>query len=89
MHKGLYTPARIKLNCSILNLPHIRIPELNAIFMIDTGSQRSFLNPKLANQYFCDFKHNENFEVVSTHASSKHNEVVYIPLPRTFRSYEL
>lgn len=56
--------------------------------MIDTGSSRSFISPKKANEYFNDFKHHEPFEVISTHASSQHNEVILIPLFPTFNSTE-
>lgn len=56
--------------------------------MIDTGSTRSFVSPQLAQEYFYNFKQNEQFEVVSTHASSKHGEVVVIPLPSIFNSSE-
>lgn len=54
--------------------------------MLDTGSTRSFISPKLANKFFSDFKQNETFEVISTHATSKHGEVVYIQLPKIFKS---
>lgn len=54
--------------------------------MIDTGSTRSFISPEIANKYFSDYKYQEPFEVVSTHARSNHNEVIHIPLLKTFRS---
>lgn len=54
--------------------------------MIDTGSTRSFISPKLADVFFSNFKQYEAFEVISTHAASKHGEVVYIQLPSTFNS---
>lgn len=72
-----------------MNLPHIRVPELNAVFMIDTGSTRSFLSPKVANEYYANSKQNESFEVISTHASSRHNEVVYINLPNIFNTNQM
>lgn len=56
--------------------------------MIDTGSTRSFISPAKANQYFTNFKYNEPFEVVSTHARSSHNEAIYIPLFKTFKSFD-
>lgn len=77
----------IHLNCdSLLKLPHIELPEIGARFMIDTGSMRSFISPAKANQFFSKFKYNEPFEVISTHARSVHNEVIHIPLFRTFKS---
>ncbi|KAG7297303.1 hypothetical protein JYU34_019262 [Plutella xylostella] len=54
--------------------------------MIDTGSTRSFMSPEIANYYFSDFKYQEPFEVISTHSRSKHGEVIYIPLLKTFQS---
>lgn len=54
--------------------------------MIDTGSMRSFISPTKAYEYFYDYIRNENFQVVSTHATSRHNEVIEIPLLPTFVS---
>lgn len=77
----------IHFNCdSILNLPHIELPEINARFMIDTVSSRSFISPRIVDRYFSNFKHYEPFEVVSTHARSRHNYVIIIPLLKTFKS---
>lgn len=67
-------------------MPHIRIPELRSVFMIDTGSTRSFISPEKADEFFQQFKTRELFEVISTHASSKHSEVVTIVLPKIFRT---
>lgn len=79
----------INLNCNSINkLPHIYLPEIDAIFMIDTGSTRSFISSRKADQYFSDYKYYEPFEVISTHARSMHNEVIYIPLLKTFNSNE-
>lgn len=54
--------------------------------MIDTGSTRSFISPEIANKYFSEYKYQEPFEIISTHARSAHNEVIHIPLLKTFRS---
>lgn len=56
--------------------------------MIDTGSVRSFISPHIANKYFYKYLKYEPFEVVSTHASSIHNETACVPLPAIFRSSE-
>lgn len=56
--------------------------------MIDTGSTRSFISPRVAEFFFKKFKPYEPFEVVSTHAASRHSEVVNIPLPSIFKSKE-
>lgn len=54
--------------------------------MIDTGSMRSFFSPRIAYTYFNDFVQKEPFHVVSTHATSSHDEVIEIPLLPTFVS---
>lgn len=89
--ENFHTPASnteiIELNYNGINkLPHIFLPEINAHLLIDTGSTRSFISPTKANQFFSHFKFHEPFEVVSTHARSMHDEVIFIPLPRTFKS---
>lgn len=57
--------------------------------MIDTGSMRSFMSPKKALQYFAPQIRHEPFEVVSAHATSRHNQVIEIPLPPSFGCSEL
>lgn len=54
--------------------------------MIDTGSMRSFISPRIAYEYFSEYIRNENFVVVSTHASSTHDQVIDIPLLPTFET---
>lgn len=54
--------------------------------MIDTGSTRSFLSPQKAYRFFCNNIKHEPFQVVSTHASSRHSEVIEIPLLPIFQS---
>lgn len=54
--------------------------------MIDTGSTRSFISPAKANEYFSAYKYNNPFQVISTHGRSQHDEVIYIPLLKTFKS---
>lgn len=77
----------IQLNCDPnLKLPHIYIPEIDSVFMIDTGSTRSFISPDKANEYYSAYKYVEPFKVVSTHATSQHSEVISIPLMPTFCS---
>lgn len=60
--------------------------EIDAKMMIDTGSMRSFISPRKAYQYFGNFVRKEPFHVVSTHATSRHDEVIEIPLLPTFVS---
>lgn len=63
-----------------LKLPYIYIPEINGKFMLDTGSTRSFISPRKADEYFPQLKFYEPFTVTSIHATSEHHEVVNIPL---------
>ncbi|XP_026741885.1 uncharacterized protein LOC113503939 [Trichoplusia ni] len=80
-------PEVIQLNYNPkLNLPHIIIPEIDSKFMIDTGSSRSFISPAKADKYFANCTYYEPFEVHSTHASSRHDEVMIIPLFPIFNS---
>lgn len=58
----------------------IFIPELNAKFLIDTGSGKSFINPSLAYHFYPEYIYNENFTVKTAHAISYHNEVLVIPI---------
>lgn len=87
-YNGLSMQEDIKVNChkKCLHLPHIKIPDLQSIFMIDTGSTRSFISPKIADTFFKKFKSYEPFEVVSTHEGSSHNLIINILLPRIFKS---
>lgn len=71
-----------------LKLPYVYLPEIDGKFMIDTGSTRSFISPQKAHQFFREFALCELFTVISTHASSSHNEVIEIPLMPSFKSNE-
>ncbi|CAH0717714.1 unnamed protein product, partial [Brenthis ino] len=80
-------PELIELNCDPnLKLPYIYLEEIDAKMMIDTGSMRSFLSPRKAYEYFSDSIRKEQFQVNSTHASSRHDEVIEIPLLPSFRN---
>lgn len=54
--------------------------------IIDTGSMISFISPRLAYQYFGEYVTKEQFQVSSTHATTRHDEVIKIPLLPTFVS---
>ena len=85
MHTSLKPREYIELNCDKnLKLPYVYIPEIDAKFMIDTGSTRSFLSPEKAYYYFENYITYEPFQVTSTHATSLHGEVVKTPLMPTF-----
>lgn len=66
-------------------MPIIIIPELNAKFLIDTGSGKSFINPQLAYQVYPQFISNEYFTVKTAHATSIHDEVINIPIFPSFK----
>lgn len=78
----------LEINCDPnLKLPYIYLKEIDAKMMIDTGSMRSFFSPRIAHQYFEQFIEKEPFQVVSTHATSTHDETITIPLLPTFNSH--
>lgn len=80
-HIEAYARETIELNCDPdLKLPYIYIPEINAKLIIDTGSTRSFMSPRIAYKYSSEYIRHEPFQVVSTHASSRHDETIVIPL---------
>lgn len=54
--------------------------------MLDTGSTRSFISPRKAMQHFAPYIYYEPFQVISTHASSKHSQVIQIPLFEIFQT---
>ena len=57
----------------------IKNPEIDAKFMIDTGSTRSCLSPEKAYYYFENYITYEPFQVTSTHATSLNGDVVKTP----------
>lgn len=61
-------------------LPHIYIPQIDANFLIDTGSSNSLINPELAYKYFNNFIREERFNIQTAHNRSLHNKIVEIPL---------
>lgn len=70
----------IFLNNYTIELPFIYIPELNAKFLLDTGSTKSFIKPELAYYFYPNFIEEEIFQVQTAHATSFHNEVANIPI---------
>ncbi|KAK9686694.1 hypothetical protein QE152_g37003 [Popillia japonica] len=46
----------IKLNTNTSSkLPHIFLPEINAKFLVDTGSSRSMVSNEKVKEYFCEY----------------------------------
>lgn len=79
-------PEIIEINSdNTLKLPYIYVPDIDAKFMLDSGSTRSFVSTSKANEYFNNYRCYEPFMVTSTHASSVHNDVVNIPLFSIFK----
>lgn len=54
--------------------------------MIDTGSHKSFINPKLAYQYFPEKIKFDPFQVKSVHQISSHEHTATIPAPTLFNA---
>lgn len=78
-------PQIIEINYdSYRKLPYIEIPAIGK-FMLDTGSSRSFISPQIADTLFESYKQQENFQVISTHATTSHNQVIVIPLFPIFK----
>lgn len=73
-------------NAQITNLPYVFIPELNAKFLLDTGSNRSLIDPELANRHFRNFMTKEMFQIETAHGLSHHNEIINITLPKIFKN---
>lgn len=85
LNPELKTPEVIELNYDATRkLPYVKFNEINAKFMLDSGSSRCFISPRKADTHYQQYKRNEPFEVTSTHASSSHNHVVDIPLFKEF-----
>lgn len=75
----------IQLNLVKANLPYIFIPELNANFLVDTGSTRSLMNPNLAYKFYQPFIFKEDFQIQTAHNISYHDEVMIIPIFEIFK----
>lgn len=67
------------------DLPFIYIPEINAKFLLDTGSSRSLINSKLAYKYYSHFIQQENFQIQTSHDTSFHDKVTVIPIFKIFK----
>lgn len=78
------TPELINLNVLQNELPFIYIPEINANFLLDTGSMRNIINPNLANKFYKIFIRNEIFHIQSAHNIRFHDEVAIIPVSKIF-----
>ncbi|CAF4800983.1 unnamed protein product [Pieris macdunnoughi] len=73
---------------SYSKLPYIYISELGGRFLLDTGASQSLINPKVFhNNPDFDYKIKKETHFIKTaHATSKHNQIVFITLPeRLFR----
>lgn len=67
-------------------MPYIFLPELNAKFLLDSGSTRSFINPQIAHKNFPQLVKKELFQVQTAHAMSFHNEVATLPIFPTLQT---
>lgn len=75
----------ININSLEDQLPFIFIPELNARFLIDTGSTKSLILPKIAYTFYPNYIFNENFCIKTAHMSTFHNEAAHMPLFEIFK----
>lgn len=76
----------ININTHQVDLPYIKIPNASFKFLIDTGSSKSIINPRLAHEKFEKYMETDPFEIHTAHRVSSHNYSVTIPLPREFNS---
>jgi predicted aspartyl protease len=70
----------------LTKLPYIYLPELDAKFLVDTGSTRTLVKPELAYKQFPEYIRQDLFQIQTAHQISQHSESAYIPLPKTFKS---
>lgn len=66
-------------------MPYIYVPQINAKFLIDTGSSKSLMNPKLAYKFYKNFIFKEQFHIQSAHDISYHDQVAEIPIFNIFK----
>lgn len=77
------------INLNNLNtnvLPYIKIPHANFKFLIDTGSTKTIINPKVVEEHYLDYVIEEPFKIKSAHNTTMHKYVAYIPLPKIFNA---
>lgn len=66
-------------------LPYIIIPEINAKFMIDTGSTKTLINEEIAYRYFPNIIEHDPFQIKTPHQTSDHSYSVRIHPSEIFR----
>lgn len=81
-------PQLVKLNYQEKDhLPYIELPAFQGKFLIDTGASCSMISPKvIEGSIFDKYVEYEPFEVKTAHAVTRHENVVYLPLPPEFNS---
>lgn len=65
----------INISFIIDNLPHVYIPELEAHFLIDTGSAPSLIKPEVAYKYYPNHIRYEYFSIKTAHTVSERSEM--------------
>lgn len=68
------------------SLPYIQIPELDINVLIDTGSTKSFINPKIAFTHFQKKIRKDPFTIGTAHGQSTGKHSVTIPNSRIFNT---
>ncbi|KAK9687941.1 hypothetical protein QE152_g35901 [Popillia japonica] len=77
----------IKLNTNTSSkLPHIFLPEINAKFLVDTGSSRSMVSNEKVKEYFCEYLIYEPFTIQTAHATTRHDYTIDIHCLKTFKA---
>lgn len=66
-------------------LPYIILPELNLKILIDSGSTKSFINPKIAKHFFRNNIINDPFQISTAHGTSIEQFSTKISLSKLFR----
>jgi len=71
------------------NLPFVIFPKYKLKFLIDTGSTKSFINPKIAWKLLPKAIYNEKFIIRTPHSQSQHNFAANITLPKILNTNNL
>lgn len=66
-------------------LPYIILPSNNFKILIDCGSEKSFIQPHIAKQFYPSKITTENLTVYSTHSHSKLKHAIRIKAPKEFQ----
>ena len=84
------TPLEItELHLLNSNLPYIILPKWNLRILVDTGSTRSFISPKIALKHFSKRLQPHKGIVRTSHGSTKYTHQTQVPCAELFNSKNL